>query len=148
MLRKKYTVQKSFRVDYQLSDDLEYLCKILDRSQNDLVNIALEDLINDNQIWFIEDIIIEYSRPFFDTLQDFELKIDEMNILFDAYPDDKYVILTITMYKEAKCVLDIEDTYTYDNLEKLKKDLRQFSKYLDIEGRDVQKYLKNRLNYK
>lgn len=149
MLRKKYTVQKSFRIDAQLSNDLEYLGNKLDRSQNDLMNFALEELINDNQAWFIEDIIVDNSRPFFDTLNDFELKIDDMRILYDTYPDNKYVIVTITVYKATgKCVLDVEKQYSFDKLENLKNELREFAKYLDIEGRDVQKYLKQRLDYK
>lgn len=65
MLGKKYTVQKSFRIDYRMSDDLEYLSKVLDRPQNDLVNIAVENLIFDNRQYFIEQILIDKCSNFF-----------------------------------------------------------------------------------
>ena len=70
-----------------------------------------------------------------------------MNILFDTYA--QYVILTITVIKPTKgCILDYEKEYRFNELEDLKKDLKKMSTYLDIDGKDVQKYIAKRLDYK
>ena len=102
MLRKKYIVQKSFRIDYQLSDDLEYLSYVLDRPQNDLVNIAIEALIFDNRQWFVGEILVNQCHPFFEEDKDVELTIDNLHILLQTMPEDKYVCITYSVYKDGK----------------------------------------------
>ena len=42
IVRKKYVVQKSFRIDQRLEYDMSLLAELTNRSQNDLVNAAIE----------------------------------------------------------------------------------------------------------
>lgn len=64
-LPKKYVVQKSFRLDAKLEKDLEYLSDKLNRPQNELVNVALEDLMWENRQWFAEDVLIDSCCDYF-----------------------------------------------------------------------------------
>lgn len=61
-LTKKEVVQKSYRIDKELEQSLEKLSKILNRSQNDLVNYALKLLFEDNKNWFFKDYIEEVAK--------------------------------------------------------------------------------------
>ncbi len=47
IVRKKYVVQKSFRIDQRLEYDMSLLAELTNRSQNDLVNAAIEGFLQD-----------------------------------------------------------------------------------------------------
>ena len=66
MLSKKITVQKSFRIEANMENDLELLSQKLNRPQNELVNAALNQLLIDNMEWFVEDFLIDLCRDFFE----------------------------------------------------------------------------------
>ena len=51
-VRAKRQVQKSFRIDENVERDLGVLAKITERSQNELANVALEELLQDNKDTF------------------------------------------------------------------------------------------------
>ena len=74
MLSKKITVQKSFRIEANMENDLELLSQKLNRPQNELVNAALNQLLIDNMEWFVEDFLIDLCRDFF------EKKKSELNM--------------------------------------------------------------------
>lgn len=62
MLQKKEIIQKSFRMDAKVDEALSKLAKILNCSQNDLVEIAVKKLIKDNELWFLENFTKEYRE--------------------------------------------------------------------------------------
>ncbi len=74
MLSKKLTVQKSFRIDATMEEDLELLSRKLNRPQNELVNAALNQLMIDNMGWFAEDYLLNLCKDFF------EEKVSEIEI--------------------------------------------------------------------
>ena len=47
IVRKKYVVQKSFRIDQRLEYDMSLLAELTNRSQNELVNAAIEGFLQD-----------------------------------------------------------------------------------------------------
>ena len=145
MLRKKYIVQKSFRIDYQLSDDLEYLSYVLDRPQNDLVNIAIEALIFDNRQWFVGEILVNQCHPFFEEDKDVELTIDNLHILLQTMPEDKYVCITYSVYKDGKYIFDDDIEIFYKDKQEVKDALK---KWINVDGATMSKLIIERLNYK
>lgn len=60
MLEKKELIQKSFRIDKKLDEALSELSKILNRSQNELVDYAIRLLIDKNKRWFADDFVSTY----------------------------------------------------------------------------------------
>lgn len=151
MLRKKYTIQKSFRVDYQLSDDLEYLSNVLDRPQNDLVNIAIEALIFDNRKWFVGEILINQCSAFFEDNKSIELKIDNLHLLMQIEGDIVRVVYCV-YNRFGKPKFDDEVEVYYGNKKEAKKELKEILKkiaeYIDVDGASISKLLRERLNYK
>ena len=147
MLRRKYSVQKSFRIDAQLSEDLETLSEILDRPQNDLVNTALEELMLENKEWFIEDFLVEKFSLFFDVVM--SQKYENEDILVDIEVEQQENLIKLS-YTE-KMIGETEEQY-YDLSEKskqmIKQELRDLSIYLNKNDEEVKEYLKRRLNYK
>ena len=59
-VRKKYVVQKSFRIDEKVERDLGILAELTDRSQNDLVNVAITELLQDNKDYFLQVAVLEH----------------------------------------------------------------------------------------
>jgi predicted DNA-binding protein len=60
LVRNKKQVQKSFRIDEDVERDLGLLSQITGRSQNELANVALEELLQDNSIHFLNIVILEH----------------------------------------------------------------------------------------
>ena len=60
MLEKKDLIQKSFRIDRKLDEALSELSKILNRSQNELIDYAIRLLIDQNKRWFAEGFVDEF----------------------------------------------------------------------------------------
>lgn len=152
MLRKKGTIQKTFRLDSKINEDFENLCEILERTQNDLANVAIEDLLKENKYWLARNILVDYAIDFFgnncDT--DFEIEgihvklkyIDEKNILFKVIQKDKN---RDVIQKFEKTYNETENPGCYKEIE---KELRYFGGLLDFESKTVQEYLKLNMNYK
>lgn len=74
-LSKSNIVQKSFRIEYDLNSALELLSKKLNRSQNELFNVALSHLIN--------DMNNSYNIRFSFTEHDVRLLIAALNIALE-----------------------------------------------------------------
>lgn len=55
MLNKKEIVQKSFRIDKNTDNKLKQLSVILNRRENELVNIALKSLIEEHKMLLVGD---------------------------------------------------------------------------------------------
>lgn len=151
MLRKKYNVQKSFRIDHQLSDDLEYLSNVLERPQNDLVNIAIESLIFDNRQWFIGQILINQCSTFFENDKSTELIIDNLQILIQIEGDIVRVVYCV-YNKFGKFKFNDEIEIYYGNQNDAKKEIKEIlmkiAQYIEVEGETISKLLRERLNYK
>ena len=61
MLEKKEAIQKTFRIDLKTNNNFELLSEILERTQNDLANIAIQDLLEENAIWLSHNIFVDYA---------------------------------------------------------------------------------------
>lgn len=147
MLRRKYSVQKSFRIDAKLSEDLETLSEVLNRPQNDLINTALEELMIQNKKWFIEDYFVYEFRAFFSLLIPHKYTNGDLTIEIEVSED----------LSEAKCLI-ISNKYSENDefvvktdekgMEEIKKQLRSLKCYLSEDSKEMAEYLKRRLDYK
>lgn len=155
VLRKKYVVQKSFRIDAKLERDLEFLSGKLGRPQNDLVNLSLEMLIHDNKQWFSENIIVDEFFPVFEgTCEDYEVEIG--NVWVRIYTDTSSQELNTVCEGKIKSddgeIID-EWRNVYkddpDEFDSIKNNLRQVALiHLFNKPEIMNKYLDNRLNYR
>jgi len=163
MLRKKYIIQKSFRVDSQIAEDLEILSEILERSQNDLANIAIEELLLKNKNWFSQNIIVDYCFDYFVNGLPVNEKIESKSIVdgkevkvtinfsLDIIDDDSKTILKYSVIENDKDILEKTEMLfnnTQEDENKIKRILRELSGHIDINSDTMKNYLEQRLNYK
>lgn len=152
MLSKKYVVQKSVRIDAKLQDDLETLSDILGRSQNELINFALENLMQDNKEWFAQNILVEYFQHFLDAGDEHEhYEIGGVEIDLDIRPDFSTQMYFRYKDKNGKILDTYEKNYPDDSTanERIVNELRQIAfVYLVNKTEIIEPYLKERLNYR
>lgn len=150
-VRKKYMVQKSFRIDKQVENDISVLAELTGRSQNELVNCAISEFLQDNKERFLEIAVLEH----------FEFEFDKGKCL----PSDKFesfelgglrVELKILNGEEIKISMRIHDgDKVFDEYDKVFEEygddaeeyLKNLSVHIDRESEDVKEYLERRTDY-
>ncbi len=100
-LIKKEVVQKTYRIDKELEQSLERLSKILNRSQNDLVNYALKLLFIDNEKWFFEDYVKEIATKLVNCNDDSSIYVGDYEFIFQ---NGRPCHLIIKEMKNKECV--------------------------------------------
>lgn len=147
MLRRKYSIQKSFRIDAQLSEDLETLSEVLNRPQNDLVNTALEELMLQNKEWFIKDYLVDKFKIFFDHNISYEYKDSDISIDIEVDEKKQEVKMSYEIYlieEKDQIVKELDD----EGKATIKMYLRNFATFLNKNSTEIKTYLEERLNYK
>lgn len=151
VLKKKGVVQKTFRIDYDVNKDFETLCDILERSQNDLANVAIQELLEDNKIWLAKNILVEYASDFFLNGSNVEFELCGIKVKI-KYNKDESVDLRIEQKStDGETTQTIIETYENDedeNIKKIMKKLRYYGTLIDFNSLEVQTYLNHKLNYK
>lgn len=151
-LPKKYVVQKSFRIDAKLESDLEYLSEKLNRPQNELANLALEQFMWENRQWFIENLLIDYCEDYFEFGQEHShCEIGGVTIDFQLNEDCSTTMYFCCKNDNGKIVDESTETYpdSSDLQDKLKYKLQQIAiAHLFNHQNSIEQVLKNRLNYK
>lgn len=152
MLRKKDTIQKTFRLNYKVNDDFETLCEILERTQNDLANVAIENLLEENKYWLAQNILVDYAIDFFGNCSDTEFEVEGIKVQI-KYIDEENIEFTLTQKDEQGNVIqEVKEQYNetkdadYDK--KIIEELRYFGQLIDFNSKVVQEYLKLNMNYK
>lgn len=150
--RKKYVVPKSYRIDYRLECDLYLLAELTNRSQNDLVNAAIEGFLQDNAEWILQNALVEhFETVLVHTYEDYEhtFKMGGIEVSLDE-EDTKYRLhVSInrgieSMDDEYEKCISVSDE---DAEEQLKEYLRNLARCIDPESEDTKEYLKNRVDY-
>lgn len=147
MLKRKYTIQKSIRFDEQLAKDLEFLASELDRTQNDLVNLAVEDLIHDNSPYFKKLMVVDELFDFFEGCSDdgyFESKYMKIKVWVT---DDEYWVDSVFFDENGEKV----DSYktSFSDIDNLRKYLMNCAlQHIPFNSEEAKKYLELRLDYK
>lgn len=142
LVRTKEQVQKSFRIDKNIEKDLCVLSELTNRSQNDLANVALKELLQDNKFRFLKNVIWEH---FICQIEDGEAKFEpfkmggvEVKLTFD---DNSIKI-------ESKIGDDDFYTKKYETIESVKEDLVDLSDYIDVSSSDTIEYVNDRTDYR
>ena len=148
-IRAKKQVQKSFRLDERIERDLGILAAMTERSQNDLVNIALSELLQDNKEYFLKIAIREHFenqiRIGVKRLEPFimsRVKVDAKYI-----DDDKVEIQYSFKDKNGNYDEPTSKIYVNDSCREFKADLEGLGYFLEINDDDVHEYLKQRTDY-
>lgn len=150
-VRKKNVVQKSFRIDQRVEADIALLAELTNRSQNDLVNSAIEEFLKDNGQWFVDNVIVEHYLPIFEyTGEDYDpiFKLDSVTV--ELKDEDGFYSVHCIVTNQDKVVEDWTDKIpiAMDNAEeKLKECLRFIASFIDLDSADVKEYIKERLDY-
>jgi hypothetical protein len=151
-LPKKYVVQKSFRIDAKLESDLEYLSDKLNRPQNELVNLALEQFMWENRQWFIENLLIDYCDDYFEFDQEHShCEIGGVTIDLKVNDDCSTTMYFCCRNDDGNIVDETTETYpdSSDLQDKLKYKLKQISlNHLMNRQNSIEPILKQRLDYK
>lgn len=152
MLKKKGIVQKTFRLDCNINEDFETLSEILDRTQNDLANVAIEELLNDNQYWIARNILVDYASDFFYQYEDTFFEVDGIEVELKEIKEDVIHLRIIQKDTDGSIIQKVEKEYNavedkdYDK--KIKQELRYFGSLIDYNTKEIKEYLKEKLNYK
>ncbi len=152
MLKKKGFVQKTFRLDCNVNDDFETLSEILERTQNDLANIAITDMLKDNDYWIAKNILVDFASDFFYQYENTKFEIEGIEVEIKEIRQDIISLKIIQKDKDKTIIQQIEKEYNiledknYDM--KIKKELRYFGSLIDYNSKSVREYLKEKLNYK
>lgn len=144
-LKKKYVVQKTFRLDQSLEHDLFLLAELTNRTQNELANNAIESYIQENKNWFATNMIVEHFSPIFECTGEDYSDIFQMQGLTVQVIWGSTFIIKIKVTQNGKIVEEYEREYSDE--EELKEYLRYLTTFLDFEKEDVQQYLSERLDY-
>lgn len=149
MLRRKYTVQKSIRFDEKLADDLGYLAEQTERTQNDLVNIAVENLLTENKSYFIRLAFVDNLFDFFENGAETEsCEIGGIHVTVRSEDESPYYRIQVTFKDEEGNVIESFE-HSSDDIDEIKNELMDYAEYhLYPDDKDVQEYLKHRLDYK
>lgn len=143
MLKKKSWVTKSIRFEEKISDDLTILSKILDRTQNELVNIAVENLLKSNSAWFAQNIIVDFFKCDIDNgIEPKDMfEADNITVKVKYINDDVVVYVKLPDEQFSK-------TFADNDVEGYEKYLRELALcYVDFNTAYVKSYLEDRLNY-
>jgi predicted DNA-binding protein len=156
VLGKKYVVQKSFRIDAKLERDLEILSNVLGRPQNELVNFALINLMQENRVWFAENILIDKASEFFEAFQTVKFIIGNLSIhLYYEFDEDGKPFASTFKWSYSDSQAKIYDGNEYEYMgiyeghEPIKNILRELAKtYLFNNTKIIEQYLNERIEYK
>ena len=148
MLSKKISIQKSFRIEANMESDLEALSVKLNRPQNELVNVALNQLLLDNMGWFAEDYLIDLCMDFLEK-KVAEVKIDITGFKLHLRDTGKaikidYVIDNNSFIEKCQNGIFVNDEMGYAMI---KNELKEIALKIGIDSPEIQEYLHNRFGY-
>jgi predicted DNA-binding protein len=151
-LNKKYVVQKSFRIDANLENDLELLSNVLGRTQNDLVNYALELLMKDNKEWFANNMLVEQFIEYFEMGKEKNHYEDDI-LSIDIIINDDFTTTYTYQVKDKNYNGDKNYSSVYDDTDKereyIKESLRGLCSELIMNSQDkIDRYCNTRLDYR
>lgn len=142
-VRKKMQVQKSFRIDENVERDLGLLAKITERSQNDLVNVALEELLQDNRMYFLKVAIVEHFERELENGEEIEpFEMGGLRVEMSYIGDNKLKVRSITKFD------NFEREFESDICDDFENYLMELSFYIDPNAEDTLAYLDGRTDYR
>lgn len=142
LIRPKMQVQKSFRIYEDVERDIALLAKLTDRSQNELANAALEELLQDNKIHFLKVAVSEHFRiqEEIGNEEPEPFEIGGIKVFVSYTDEDEFKVRLITEGEDS--TMEFDNFRDYDNY------LTSLSIYIDPNAEDTKKYLERRTDYR
>lgn len=149
IIRKKLQVQKSFRIDADMEKDLGILSQLTERSQNDLVNVAIKELLQDNKYYFLDISVLEHFEIEMEndklTLEPFEMGGLRVEV---SYSDNGGVKVRSIISNNTEILEDYTREFESIISNEFREYLINLSKNIDIKSEDIEEYLNSRLDYR
>lgn len=149
LVRKKYMVQKSFRIDEKIDRDITIISKLTDRSQNELVNCAISEFLMDNGRYFIEIAVLEHFmfqiNNGSELIEDFEM--GSLTVKMEYVNDEKVRVSGFNII-DGERTNEFSTEFESDICEELEDYLKGLSLFIDDNSDDVKKYLESRMDYR
>lgn len=148
LVRKKRQVQKSFRIDEEAERDLGILAQLTERSQNDLANVAIEELLQDNKYYFLNLAVYEH---FLWQMENANEKIEPfemggLRVEMEYHGDCVKVRSIITVNGEV--IEDYTKEFDSDISDEFESYLKELSVHINSSAEDTIKYLDDRVDYR
>lgn len=149
LVRKRYMVQKSFRLDQDVERDLAKLAEITEKSQNDLVSMAIIEMLQDNKIHFLNMAVYEHfmceiedGKEEFSTFELGGLKVSveiskKGTVFVRHIVQDKGEVVEDCTKELEDCVSKEFDSY-----------LKNLGELISIDSEDTKEYLEHRTDYR
>mgnify|MGYP000892534026 CR=1 FL=1 len=149
LVRNKKQVQKSFRIDEDVERDLGLLSQITGRSQNELVNVALEELLQDNSIRFLNIAILEHYESEVENADEITpFILGGLEIQFSPVDGTNEIEITSIVMDGEKELDKYTKRIDQCNCNELENYLMSLSVYIDVKAEDTVQYLKDRTDYR
>lgn len=150
-VRKRSYVQKSFRLDSQIENDLALLAEATEKSQNEIVNESISETLQDNKLYFLRYAVMEHFIHALESGEDCEpFELGELKVSM-SYGEEDNISFDVTVKVDDKK----NDTFakTFDVLndgKKIKEFLIGLSIYLEAscDFSMIEKYLADRTDYR
>lgn len=148
LVRKKRQVQKSFRIDEEAERDLGILAQLTERSQNDLANVAIEELLQDNKYYFLNLAVYEH---FLWQMENANEKIEPFEMgglrVEMEYHGDCVKVRSIIKVNE-EVIEDYTKEFDSDISDDFESYLKELSVHINSSAEDTIKYLDDRVDYR
>lgn len=149
LVRKRYIVQKSFRLDQDVERDLAKLAEITEKSQNDLVSTAIVEMLQDNKIHFLNIAVYEHfmyeiedGKEEFSTFDMGGLKVD-----IDISSKNNVLVRYIWTV-DGKIAEDITKEFDDIGAKEFDDYLKELGQFIDINSEDTKEYIDARMDYR
>lgn len=147
LIKKKFYVQKSFRVTDQVENDMALLAEATGRSQNEIFNASIAETLRDNKIYFLKYAILEHFLPAIGNAEDCEpFNLGGVKVTM-AYDDGNNAVFDVAISQGEGEVHSYTESIDLFDDKKLKQFLTDLTNDIDPTSKDVHDYLDDRTDY-
>lgn len=147
-VRKRYMVQKSFRLDQDIERDLSILAGISGKSQNDLVGIAVAEMLQDNKDYFLKNAVYEHFMCKIESGEDLDpFEMGGLRVNVDSAPDGKVSVRYIWMV-DGEVAEDIAKDFEGLCSREFDDYLKRLGDFISTKAEESKSYLSDRMDYR
>lgn len=149
LVKKRYMVQKSFRLDQDVERDLAKLAEIVEKSQNELVNAAIVEMLQDNKFHFLGIAVYEHFMYEIEDgkeeLSTFELGGLKVDISFS---DSGKVLVRYIWTVDNEVAEDITKEFDSIGSDEFEDYLKRLGDFISESSDDSKDYIDRRMDYR
>lgn len=149
LVRKRYTVQKSFRLDKDVERDLAKLAEITEKSQNDLVSTAIIEMLQDNKVYFLDMAVYEH---FMSEIEDGKNKFSAFELgglkVEIELSDTGTVFVSHTVTENCEVLENYKKEFQDCCSKEFDDYLKNLGQLISSDSKDAKEYLESRTDYR